>query len=143
MSNPIPANRVMSGTFGSVTVNGVTLAEVSSFQAKISVSKEEIQMAGCMAMDSKPTHTSGSGSITLKKVYSRFRDHMDSIQKGIDVRYCIIGELADPDAFGAERVAFYNCSLDDHTFMDWAVGKTTEITVPFTFTRAEYLNAVG
>lgn len=143
MNIPIPANRVMSGTFGKVLVNGAEIAEISSFQAKVAVNKEDIQMAGCMATDSKITNTKGTGSMTIKKVYSRFADYMEKIQAGQDVRVTILSTLADPDAYGAERVACYNCSLDEHTFADWAVGKHTEITVNFTFTHAEYLNKVG
>ena len=143
MNIPIPANKLMSGTFGKVQVSGAEIAEISSFQAKVAANKEEVQMAGCMATDSKVTNTKGTGSMTIKKVYSRFYDYMESIQKGVDVRVCIIGTLNDPDAYGAERVACYNCSLDEHTFADWAVGKHTEITVNFTFTHAEYLDKVG
>ena len=55
----------------------------------------------------------------------------------------LIGKLDDPDAFGAERVALYNVSLDEETIMDWKVGSTTETTVPFTFTEREWLEAVS
>ena len=133
--------RVMSGTFGEVWVDGELFAEISAFQAKYTYSKEDMYFSGQMAVDTKITNVKGTGSMTLKKVYSRFAGHADNILKGVDTRMTLIGKLDDPDAFGAERVALYNVSLDEETIMDWKVGSTTETTVPFTFTEREWLEA--
>ena len=138
----VAANRVISGTFGSVHVDGLDIAEVSALQAKVSYTKEDVQMAGQRAVDQKVTNFKGTGSLTLKKVYTRFADFAESIKKGQDVRATVISSLDDPDAYGAERVAIYNVSLDDLTLADWAVGKTQEVTVPFTFTDWEFLGEV-
>lgn len=138
----IAANRVISGTFGSVQVDGIEIAEVSALQAKVSYTKEDVQMSGQMAVDQKVTGYKGTGSLTLKKVYTRFADFAEAIKKGKDVRATVISNLDDPDAYGAERVAIYNVSLDDLTLADWAVGKTQEVTCPFTFTDWEFLGEV-
>lgn len=138
----IAANRVMSGTWGQVWVASELWAEVSAFQAKFTYTKEEQQMAGQMAVDSKITNVKGTGSITIKKVFSRTANHSNQVLKGIDERLTIIGKLADPDAYGIERVAFYNVSLDEEAIMDWKAGGTTEITIPFTFTEREWLQEV-
>ncbi|MBQ3072674.1 MAG: phage tail tube protein [Oscillospiraceae bacterium] len=138
----LSAKRVMSGTFGGVYVDGELLAEISAFQAKHTFSRDDIQMAGEMAVDSKITNTKGTGSITLKKVYSRFAGYVEQIQNGADIRFTILARLADPDAFGAERVALYNVSFDEMTLMDWAVGKTQDLNYPFRFTRSELLEGV-
>ena len=99
-------------------------------------------MAGQMAVDTKLTSVKGTGSVTLKKVYSRTAGHGDRVLQGVDERMTLIGKLDDPDAFGAERVALYDVSLDEETLMDWRVGSTTEITVPFTFVGREWLEEV-
>ena len=138
----ISAKRVMSGTFGELYADGELLAEVSAFQAKHTFQRDDIQMAGEMAVDSKVTNTKGSGSATLKKVYTRFAGYVERIQRGEDVRFTFLGKLADPDAFGSERVALYDVSFDEMTLMDWAVGKTQEISYPFRFTRSEFLEGV-
>lgn len=138
----ISAKRVMSGTWGQVWFGGDLWAEVSAFQAKYTYTKEDQQMAGQMATDTKVTGVKGTGSVTLKKVYSRTAGHGDKILEGIDERGTFIGKLDDPDAFGAERVALYNVSLDEEPLMDWRVGSTTEITIPFTFTEREWLQTV-
>lgn len=138
----IAANRVMSGTWGQVWVASELWAEVSAFQAKFTYTKEDQQMAGQMAVDTKIVNAKGTGSITIKKVFSRTANHSNQVLKGIDERLTIIGKLGDPDAYGAERVAFYNVSLDEEAIMDWKAGGTTEITIPFTFTEREWLQEV-
>lgn len=138
----IAANRVMSGTWGQVWVGADLWVEVSAFQAKYTYTKEDQQMAGQMAVDTKIVNIKGTGSMTIKKVYSRFANHGNQILKGIDERKTLVGKLNDPDAYGAERVALYNVSLDEEPLMDWKVGSTTEITIPFTFTEREWLQEV-
>ena len=104
----ISSKRVMSGTWGQLWVSGDLWAEASAFQAKYTYTKEEQQMAGQMAVDTKLTSVKGTGSVTLKKVYSRTAGHGDRVLQGVDERMTLIGKLDDPDAFGAERVALYD-----------------------------------
>lgn len=138
----LSAKRVINGTWGSLTFEGEEFAEISAFSLKDAYNKETIAMAGQMAEDGKITGIKRTGSMTLKKVYSRFKDHSASIDEGIDTRYTLIGKLADPDSYGTERVAAYGVSLDENTLMDFTVGKTTEITIPFTYTSFEYLSSI-
>lgn len=138
----VPAPRVMNGTFTEVWVDGVSVAGLTAFQAKVAKQKNEVNMCGQMAVDSKTTNTKGTGSLEFWKTKSSFNDDMERISQGIDVRHTIVGKLADPDAFGAERIAFYNCSWDDHTLMDASAGNPGKINMPFTFTRFEYLDKV-
>lgn len=138
----IAANRVMSGTWGELWVNNELWAELSAFQAKFSYNKTEVNMCGAMAVDSKVTSVKGTGSITVAKVYTRNIDAADSLLEGHDVRATIVAKLADPDAYGAERVALYNVSFDDETIMDFAHGQLGKITIPFTFTKREWLDVV-
>ncbi len=139
----IPGNRVMSGTWGQVWVDGELWAELSAFQAKYSYTKESVSMCGEMVEDSKITSVKGTGSITILKVYTRNNDRADSIIKGKDVRATIVGKLDDPDAYGAERVALYDVSFDDETIMDFTSGATGKVTMPFTFRRREWLDTVA
>lgn len=136
------ANRIMSGTFGKLLWDGYEIAECSACQAKHTYQREDQQLPGEMAIDSKVTGTKGTGSVTLKKVFSRFADYTAAVQRGEDPRSTLIVALDDPDAYGAERVALYNVSLDEMTLMDWQVGKTTDLTIPFRFTKSELLQGV-
>ena len=143
MADPrIPANRVMSGTWGELWVDNVLWAELSGFQAKFTYNKSPVNICGAMAEDAKITSVKGTGSINVAKVYTRNIDAADALMEGHDVRATIVAKLADPDAYGAERVALYNVSFDDETIMDFAHGELGKTTHPFTFTKREWLDVV-
>lgn len=138
----IPGNRVMSGTWGQVWVNGELWAELSAFQAKYAYSKSDINICGQMETDTKVAAVKGTGSITVHKVFTRNSTRSDQILEGKDVRATIVAALDDPDAYGAERVALYNVSFDDETIADFTAGSPGKTTHPFTFTRREWLDRV-
>lgn len=136
------ASRVISGTWGSVWLDDEAVVETTALQAKFNKNKEKVYLCGQFVTDSKAMSADGTGSITIKKVDSgQLRREID-LQKGIDRRYTIISKLADPDAYGAERIALYNVSFDDLTLADWKSNSIGEITLPFTFTRYELLDAI-
>lgn len=136
------ANRLISGTFGELWLDGEKIAECTAFQAKIAKNKEDINLCGQIMVDSKMMSAKGTGSITLYHVDSGFLMREDDLQKGADRRFTIVSKLRDPDAYGAERIAFYNVSFDDMTLADWAAGKNGTVTKPFTFTRSEFLDLI-
>lgn len=142
MATAVAAPRVMNGTFTEVWIDGIPVAGLSAFNAKITKQKQDVNMCGQMAIDSKTTNTKGTGSVELWHIYSTFADEATNLESGIDARHTIIGKVADPDAFGHERVAFYNCSFDEFALMDMTAGTPGKNTLPFTFTKAEYLDKV-
>ncbi len=136
-------NRIMSGTWGEVWLDGDYVAECYGMQAKMSMTKEDVNICGQMAVDKKVTGISYTGSLKMHKVNSRMALSIgDKIKKGIDPRFTVISKLADPDAYGAERVALRNVSFDDVTLADWEVAKKGSIEAPFTFTDHEFLDKV-
>ena len=138
------AKRLISGTWGEVWLDNNYVSECSALQAKSTFNKEEIQQCGKMAVDSKVTSTKNTGSLTLFKVNSRMAIAIgEAIRDGRDIRFTIISKLADPDAYGAERVVLKNVSFDDLTLADWETGKTGTVTVPFTFTEWEFLDVIA
>ena len=110
------AARVMNGTFGQIWEDGTEIAEVISVKI--------------------------TGSMTLHKVFTRGADAVTAALAGRDLRKTLVGKLADPDAYGAERVAAYGVSYDEQTLMDWAAAKSGSITIPFQATDVEYLDKV-
>lgn len=137
------AKRVISGTWGEVWLNGEMVGECYGLQAKFSFNKEKIAMCGQMATDSKITSMEGTGSLQLHKVTSMMAAKVgEQVNQGHDPRFTIISKLADPDAFGAERVALYNVSFDDETIADWEAGTPGKVEAPFTFTRREFLDII-
>lgn len=138
------AKRNISGTWGEVWLDGDKAAEVYGFQAKISYNKTDVQMCGTMAVDAKVTSYKGTGSVRFHKINSRMLNLIgDKIRDGIDVRFTIISKLADPDAYGAERVVVRNVSFDDLTLADWEAGNIGQLECPFTFTDYDFLDTIG
>ncbi len=135
------ASRVMSGTWGELWLDGEKVADVYKFQAKRTANKEKIPQCGQMAVDTKTMSTEGTGSIGIYKTTSFMNRKVgDYLEKGQDPRFTLIGKLADPDAYGAERVAIYNVSFDDETVADWEANAIGKIECPFTWTKREFLD---
>ena len=66
----------------------------------------------------------------------------DSIKKGKEPRFTLIGKLADPDSDGVERIAINNVSFDDLTLFDFEVGALGQTECPFTFTDWDVLDSI-
>ena len=136
------AKRVINGTYGEVWLDGEKIAECTACQLKVSKNKETINLCGQFMSDTKATSGSGTGSLTLYHVDSGFAQKQSDLQTGVDRRFTLISKLADPDNYGAERVAVYNVSMDDLTLADWQAATVGTVTAPFTFSRYELLDAI-
>lgn len=136
------AKRVINGTYGEMWLNGTKMAEVTAVQGKIAKNKSDINLCGQFMADVKAISGKGTGSVTLYKVDSAMIQTELSTQNGVDSRHTIVAKLDDPDAYGAERVAFYGVSFDDVTLADWKAATAGTVTMPFTFTRAELLDQI-
>jgi UDP-N-acetyl-D-mannosaminuronic acid transferase (WecB/TagA/CpsF family) len=137
------ASRVMNGTWGQIWEDGSEIVEVSAFQVKVTKNFETLNLCRQMAEDRKLVGVKITGSMTLHKVYTRGTDDVTAAMSGQDLRKTLVGKLADPDAYGAERVAVYGVSYDEQTVMDWQAAKVGSITIPFQATGLEYLDVVG
>lgn len=100
-------------------------------------------MCGQMMVDTKLRSAKGTGSIMIYKVYSRILDCYDAALEGRDHRFTVISKLNDPDAYGAERVALYNCNPDQETIANWEAGRVGKEQVPFTFTGRQWLDTIA
>ena len=139
MSTIDSAKRVMSGTFGELWWDGELIAECDKFTAKYTQNKEEVNLARQLISDTKVMGSKGTGSFRIYKVYSRFRAYADAVQAGEDVRGTFVSKLDDPDAYGSERVALYNVSLDEVPLVNWERKTIQRDEVPFTFTSHKFL----
>ncbi|MDF2511007.1 MAG: Phage-like element protein xkdM [Herbinix sp.] len=136
--------RIMNGTWGEVWMDNEKVGECTGCQAKMSMTKEDVNICGRMAVDKKVTGISYTGSLTLNKVNSRMVLTIGTkIKEGIDPRFKIISKLDDPDAYGAERMVLKNVSFDDITLADWKAATMGSVEAPFTFTDYYALETVG
>ena len=139
----LDATKVINGTYGQVFLGDDEVAEMKAFQAKLEFQKEEIKVAGQMAVDTKLMSYTGKGSLQLHKVNSRMvKTLLEGIKSGKDPRFTLIGKLADPNSEGAERIAIKNVSFDDLTLFDFEVGNVSSLECPFSFTDVETIDLI-
>ena len=139
----VETKRICNGTFGEIWLDGDYVWEVKKAQAKVEYNKEEIKQCGMFFTDSKVVGCKGTGSLTLFKVSSRMGQKLASMVKNKqDARFTVISKLADPDAYGAERVSLEGVQFDDLTLFDWEAQTPGEVEAPFIFTGYEYLDEI-
>jgi hypothetical protein len=139
----LSGERVITGTFGEVWLNGDKVSECFGLEAKIEMEKEEIAIAGKLSTDTKFMGFKGTGSLKMHKVNSRMAKLLsENIKKGINPRFQILSVLNDPASYGAERIRIKDASFDDLTLAGWEVKQKGEIEAPFTFTDWEYLDLI-
>jgi len=77
-----------------------------------------------MAKDSKIVGITGEWSMKIKKVFSRGAILLaDKVKAGQDVRVQIISKLADPDAYGSERLVVENAWFNELTLQKFENSK--------------------
>lgn len=137
------ARLVINGTYGRVWVDGELWAEVDSFEAKVTINYEDVNFAGEGATFKKAIGWSGEGSMTIKKIYSRVQQKMAAaVRRGEYPRLQIVGKLADPGAFGAERVALYDVTVNEFSLLKFEQKTLGSEEVPFAFSDYEAIDLI-
>ena len=135
--------RAINGTFGEVWLEGELVREATGLKADVQLDFIDVPMCGSLGKHQKVSGLTGNGSITMTKVNSRMAIKLsDMIKAGRTPVFTIISKLADPDAYGAERVVLKNCQFSSLILADWADKQIGSITQPFTFTDWEHLDLI-
>ncbi|MBR5390970.1 MAG: terminase [Clostridia bacterium] len=131
------ANRVLSGSFAEIWIDGNRIAEASGIQMTVKLQRSDVQIG--MDMDSKITGWKGEGQLRLRQVFSRFFDIVEGAREGRDIRVTITTALKDPDSMNGEeeRYSVDNVALDSLPLVNYATGKVNEQVVPFRFLPSE------
>lgn len=136
--------RTINGTFGEVWLEGELVREATGLKADAALQFAKVPMCGSLANHQKLSGIECNGSITMNKVNSRMAIKIsDMLKAGKTPTFTIISKLADPDAYGAERVVLKNCQFTSLTLADWSAGALGTITQPFTFTDWEFIDTIG
>lgn len=128
----------ISGTFGKFYWDGLLIAEVEAFEAKVTPKREEVQID--MDVDSKITGYSGEGTFTLKKFFTRGKDKMlEAWKKGEDPRAKFVSKVKDPNTKGlqAETVTIDNVWFNELTLMQFEKGTVIKEEFSFGFTPSD------
>lgn len=135
---------VINGTWGEVWVNSDYIAQVTGLEAKIKLTKSDVNQTRTLSKGSKITGIEGSGTLKTNKTSSYFAQMLlPSIRKGINPVCTIISNLDDPAVNGNERVKFTGVTFDEVTLAEWEAGKNGEESIPFTFDDAEIIDSIA
>ena len=135
------AQQVMNGTWGELWIDGEYMAEVTAFEAKVSLDKTDVNMTRRLAKAQKVTGFSCGGSLTMNKVSSFFiRKLNEDMKRGRQTVCTIISKLDDPDAIGAERVVIKDAVFDELVLANWSAKTLGEEQVNFTFSDWDLLD---
>lgn len=137
------AQQVINGTWGELWIDGTYMAEVTGFEAKVTLEKSDVNMTRKLAKAQKVTGYSCSGTVTMNKVSSYFIKKLnDDMKAGKQTSCTIISKLDDPDSLGAERVVIKDAVFDELTLANWKAKELGEESVPFTFSDWDFLDTI-
>lgn len=137
-------NRQINGSHGSIWVNKEKWLDVESFEANVNIDYEDVNMAEDLATHKKQIGWSGEGNIVVKKVYSRGAAIMaEAAKTGVTPEIEIIGKLADPDAFGSERVWIGRVTFNSFTLLKFEQKTLGTEELPFNFADYEFLDQIN
>ena len=139
----VDAKRVINGTWGQVWLDGEEIAEIKSFQAKDEYQKEEVSQCGKMSKGYKITEVDGKGSMSFHKVNSRMATKIGKqVREGKTPTFTLISKLADPDAYGHERIVYTGVVFDDLTLADFEAKTLGSVETPFTYEDYDFLDKI-
>lgn len=137
------AQQVINGTWGELWIDGTYMAEVTGFEAKVTLEKSDVNMTRKLAKAQKVTGYSCSGTVTMNKVSSYFIKKLNNDMKaGRQTSCTIISKLEDPDSLGAERVVIKDAVFDELTLANWKAKELGEESIPFTFSDWDLLDTI-
>lgn len=141
--NSYEAKNVINGTFGEVWCDSDYIAEATGLEAKLTLEKTDVNMCRTLKKGQKVTGVEGKGTLKMNKVSSYFILKLgESIKNGKTMTSEIITRLADPDAFGAEKIKLTGVVFDEVTLANWEAKKNGEESNPFTFESFEVLESI-
>ena len=142
--NGIRSGNVFNGTYGEVWFDGEYMAEAIACKGEVNIKYEAVPRVRKLIDGQKMVSMEGKGEIKLKKVSSFvLKKASEQLKAGKSPSYTIISNIDDPDAVGAERVAFYDCKIEKLPLADWERGKGGEETYSFTFEEWELLDTTN
>ncbi len=136
--------RVLSGSYGYLEVDGVEWAEINAFQLSVEVGYADIQVGP--EVDQKMLTRKGSGNISVHKVYSHSKPLLEKLISGKTPRINIVVWVKDPDATDGktERISVKNAKFTTLNIMNFKHGEKMEQEFPFTcrVDNITYLDAI-
>ncbi len=144
MADSVKTNQIIRGTYGRVWIDGELFANVKSFEAKLTLNYEEVDLSNDLGKHQRYMGFTGEGTMTLHKVNSKiFAKLAKAIKSGEMPEISVVGKLEDPTALGAERVSFTEVTIDEVMALKFENATIGEEEVPFKFADYEPLDLIA
>lgn len=140
----LKALRVINGTHGAIWVNGEKWIDLESLELKVTLEYEDVYVAENTGKQRKFMGWVGTGSIVTKKVYSRGATLLaKAVKSGKMPVVTITGKLADPDAYGTERVTVSDVTFDEFMLMKLEQRALLQEELPFEYGDFDILESIA
>ncbi|MCM3626877.1 Phage tail tube protein [Paenibacillus catalpae] len=139
------ADNTINGREARLFIDSEEIGYAKSFEATIEKNKVDVAVLGNRWLGKKTTSLSGTGTLTLYKVTTKFSKMLlEYATTGKDVYFTLQGVLDDPGAGrGTERITLLNCNIDSVKIGQFNVeAEVLEEEIPFTFEGAEIPEAL-
>lgn len=144
MADDVKTNQIIRGTFGRVWIDGELFANVKSFEAKLTLNYEEVDLSNDLGKHQRYMGFTGEGTMTLHKINSKiFAKLAKAIKSGDMPEISVVGKVEDPTALGAERVSFTEVTIDEVMALKFENATIGEEEVPFKFADYEPLDLIA
>lgn len=136
-------NQIIRGTFGRVWVDGELFSNVKTFEAKLTLNYEEVDLSGELGKHQRYMGYTGEGTMTLHKINSKIAAKLaEGVKNGKIPEIKIIGKLEDPTALGAERIELIEVTIDEVMLLKFENASIGEEEVPFKFADYNILDLI-
>ena len=143
MSNKMDKNKIIRGSFGAVWLDGEELGAVKSFEAKVTLEYEDVDIMGELGKSKRYMGFTGEGTMTLHKIDSTIGKLLaDGIRNGNMPDFKIVAKLDDPTAYGAERVELTGVTISELMALKFENKALREEEVPFSFSHFRYIDMI-
>lgn len=137
------AKDVISGSHGTLMIDGEVFAEVSEVKIETKLERKEIWMPGGQ-LAKKITGASGEGTIKRYKLNSNWFKKFGKLVKGNEVYFELYFQLDDPDVSGAEAIRIKDCWNEDGFAIEAKRGEevTEELKIGFIPANLKYVELI-
>ncbi len=143
MAKTFKPNQIISGTYGKVMIGEEELANIKTFEAKITGEFEDVKVANKLGVYKKLLGFTGEGTLTMHKVDSSLQKKVaEALATGEMPDIKIIAELNDPQGKGAERVEILDVTFTEVALLQFEVGAIAEVEMPFSFADYNYIQSI-
>ncbi|MCG7410576.1 phage tail tube protein [Paenibacillus sp. ACRRX] len=136
-------NEVLSGTDGTVWVNGEEWAEVKALEAKVTGEFEDINFCGDYNTYKRFMGRTGEGTITLLKTSSRGAKIMaQAFKTGVMPEIKIVTKLTNKQTGKSERAVIKDIVFSEFNLAKFENRSIVEEELPFTFSDYDYIEMI-